>query len=112
MSRIVAICAAGFLLLQLSCRDFGASPGTITVHVFENVTVSVPGIKVLLVETGDILYTDSSGNAVFTVIPGSYTLRLFNIGTPGPGRPFVDVPVTVGDGENVRVSVFDCRLCV
>jgi hypothetical protein len=71
----------------------------------------VAGKKIELVPTGLSKITDSNGIAGFTVPAGRYTVRAYEIGTPGPGRPFVDFNVESFSGLTTTVNIFDCQAC-
>ncbi len=71
----------------------------------------VAGIKILLVETGDSVYTDSNGMAAFTVPAGNYTVRAFDINRGGPTLISVDFNVAVKPGETITVDIVDCLPC-
>ncbi len=71
----------------------------------------VPGIKILLVGTGDTLTTDSTGMATFTVPAGKYTVRAFDINRGGPALISVDFDVAVRPGETTTVDIVDCLPC-
>ncbi len=71
----------------------------------------IAGIKILLVETGDTLYTDSAGMASFTVPAGKYTIRAFDINRGGPVLISVDFGVAVKPGETTTVDIADCPPC-
>lgn len=55
--------------------------------------------------------TDDRGVAVFLVPTGKYTLRAYQINTPGPGLPYVDFTVTTIRDQTTRLEVVDCVVC-
>lgn len=72
----------------------------------------VPGKRIDLVPTTYSQLTDSTGIAEFIVPAGRYTIRAYEIGTPGPGRPFLDFNVETYPGLTTTVNIFDCQGCV
>jgi len=70
------------------------------------------GKKIQLVQTGETKYTDSNGEAAFSVAAGKYVLRAFDINRGGPCCGSIDFDVQVNPGEHVTVDIFDCLPCL
>jgi len=70
------------------------------------------GKRIELRGTCLILVTDRNGSAMFVVPAGPYVVRAYDIGTPGPGRAFVEKNVEVAWDHTSRVEFFDCTACV
>ena len=87
-----------------------AEPGHLVVYVYWE--GGSPGKQIKVIETEAVKLTDEAGLAGFTLTPGTYTVRAWGIGLPGPGREFVDFPATVRSGETTRIEIFDCVPCV
>jgi hypothetical protein len=86
-------------------------PGEVIAHVHWG-PQDLAGKRVLLMQTGDTLRTDSYGKARFVVPPGTYVLRAFEINRGGPGLPWVDFKVKVRSGEEKLVDIVDCLPCL
>ncbi len=66
-----------------------------------------------ILETGAKDTTDTTGIARFDLRPGNYTVRVYGLNGPGPiVSQKKDFPVSMKSGENQRLEVFDCLLCV
>ena len=109
------------LLLSLtfaSCHHNPVAPGPglifggeIIAHVyFQNQNLS--GKKVMLLETQETGTTNADGRFSFTVKPGHYTLRAYDINRGGPAHRDLDFEVMVQQGEIKIVDIFDCLACV
>ncbi len=103
-----------FALTVVGCSDKGVEPPSPTlilvkVHWQDQ---GVPDIPILLVQTGDSLKTDSTGVAVFSVTPGSYTVRAYEIQRGGPVLQHIDFDVEVGRGKTANVDIVDCLPCL
>ena len=85
--------------------------GRIVVHVYSG-DQGIAGKEAEVLELGKTKSTDVNGIAVFHVPVGTYTVRVYDITSGGPALRYVDTKVTVMAGEEVRVEVFDCLLCV
>src|SRR4029077_14494587 len=86
--QLAAACCA---LALLSCNRSPTAPGgAVLVHVLENNVVPSPDKKIeirgTLLDRTQSQTTDANGEAVFLVRAGSYVVRAYEIGTPGPGR--------------------------
>ena len=85
------------------------------VYVSQDRAGPAPGKKIEVV--GAILsramdgVTDENGLAQFRVPAGSYTVRAYALGEPGPGRPFVEQKVEVQSAVEGRVEFNDCTMC-
>jgi hypothetical protein len=99
----------------LSCKDTPVQPPPPAMsHIVSYVywaDQGVAGKQIDLVPTSSTKVTDSKGIAEFTVPAGRYTLRAYGIGTPGPGRPFVDFNVETTPGLTTTINIFDCQDC-
>jgi hypothetical protein len=72
----------------------------------------IAGKKIVLVETQDTTYTDSTGLATFVVPAGNYTVRAFEINRGGPVRLSIDFDVATVPGETTTVDIIDCLPCL
>ena len=98
----------------LSCKDTPSQPPLAMSQIVANVhwqSQGIVGSKIELVQTGETKLTDSAGNAKFSVPAGIYIVRAYGIGTPGPGRPFVDFTVKALSGKIATVDIVDCFPC-
>ena len=87
-----------------------AAPGRLVVYVhWEG---GSPGKQIEVIEAGAEKVTDQAGLAGFALAPGTYTVRAWDIGMPGPGSVSIDFTVTVRRGETTRLEIFDCVPCV
>ncbi|HUI09704.1 MAG TPA: hypothetical protein VL221_05205 [Bacteroidota bacterium] len=115
MKRLILVSPLVVLaVLLISCRDFGppVEQSLIVTHVHWG-SQGIPGIKVVLVGFADTAYTNASGTVVFPVVPGSYTVRAFDINRGGPfGLGGVDYGVTAPAGSVGFVDIIDCLPCV
>jgi hypothetical protein len=111
---------ARFLLIALAvvfgCSDQGgespAQPSTLIVAKVHWGDQGVPGVKVDLLQTAATLHTDSTGVAVFSVVPGKYVVRAFGINRGGPVQQYIDFDVDVKSGETYVVDIVDCLPCL
>ena len=113
--RTVAVrnlAAACCVLTLLSCGHSPTAPsGRVQVYVSQDGVRPAPGKKIELPGTSLSQATDGNGLAVFAVPPGSYVVRAYEIGTPGPGRPFVEQSVEVESARTSQVRFNDCTMC-
>jgi hypothetical protein len=104
-----------FTALELGSQgqQFVAAPvrGHITVFVHWQ-EQGVPGHRVELLQTGASHTTDESGIVRFSVRPGNYTVRIFDLNHGGPPLWITDYPVSVKAGATVQVEAVDCLPCV
>ncbi len=87
MKRILQLLPIILLvLLQLHCSDIfdPLKFGYISVFVYSGGNQTVSGIKVEIVQTGEVKKTNENGIAEFQVNPGNYTVRVYDIQGPGP----------------------------
>jgi hypothetical protein len=111
-----ALAAAVFTLTLLSCGHSlapTASPpgGQLVVHVTQNGDGPSPGKRIEVVGVSLSQTTDANGLASFVLLAGPHVVRAYDIGTPGPGRPFVEQGIEVTPGQTARLEFFDCVLC-
>ena len=106
------------VLLQFHCSNIlgpAGKHGYIVVYVHGGLNGSDPvsGVKVELVQTGEVKNTNENGVAAFKVNPGSYTIRVYGLVSGGPPIPHtVEIPVVVKDSFDTPViRVFDCLVC-
>ena len=85
-------------------------PGLLVVHVYWE--RGQPDKQVAILETLAVGVTDVAGLAEFSLAPGNYTVRAWDIGMPGPGMAAIDFTVTVRSGETTRLEIPDCVPCV
>ena len=114
-SRTGVVCrlaAACCVLTLLSCgRSPSAPGGLLLVFVSDTGGGPVPGKRIELRGTSLSRFTDENGLAPFTVHAGSYVVRAYEIGTPGPGRPFVEQSIEVESARISRAQFTDCAMC-
>ena len=84
--------------------------GTLEVYVYFR-DQGLEGKSLELLEVGIERTTDASGLAVFSVPPGTYTLRAYDINRGGPCCPYVDEDVSIQTGKRTRVEIWDCVDC-
>lgn len=106
------IFAAAGLLTLLSCGRSPLAPGgLLLVYVAENGDGPSVGKAIELRGTSLRQTTDENGIVVFTVPAGRYVVRAYDIGTPGPGLPFVEQSVTIERARTSRAEFNDCTMC-
>ena len=108
-------CAFLFAFLILSCKEIPSEPllhsSLIIVKVhWQN--EGVPGVPLLLVQTGDSVQTDSNGLALFPVSAGHYVIRAFGINRGGPALRSIDFDVEARLGNVAEVDIVDCLPCL
>ncbi len=101
----------------VSCRDSTLieepEVGRIFVQVLElGSNVPEAGVKIQVLETGEIKTTDSNGVSTFVVIAGTYTVRVFGLNHGGPIRLYEDIPVNITPNGRKVLTLFDCIFCV
>ena len=118
--RTIIVCylvAACCVLTLLSCgRSPSAPGGRLQVYVSQDGVRPAAGKKIeirgtLLSGTFLSQSTDANGLAVFIVHAGRYVVRAYEIGTPGPGRLFVEQSVEVDPAGMSEVHFNDCTMC-
>jgi hypothetical protein len=115
MKKFLPLLVAIVSLFPACKHDAPIQPPPLQSQIVVHVTwqnQGVAGKKIVIVELAETTYTNAGGLAQFNVHPGHYTLRAFDIGTPGPGRPFIDLTVTAFAGEATPIDIFDCQACV
>ncbi len=107
--KLATACCA---LALLSCGRSPLAPeGRLQVYVSENGSGPAAGKRIEIRETSLSQSTDKNGLALFTVSPGNYVVRAYEIGTPGPGFPFVEQSVEVASARTSRTQFNDCTMC-
>jgi len=114
--RIVVLLVCCFLFSFTSCFQSNsgglAATGVIDASVILTGSFQPEaGKRIQIQETGKMKITDASGHVLFSAAPGTYTVRAFEIGTPGPGRPYIDSVVVVKLAETARITFVDCPQC-
>ncbi|HTY57593.1 MAG TPA: hypothetical protein VMF59_02205 [Bacteroidota bacterium] len=104
------------VILLCGCSDFHPT-GPITPTGLISVNVhwgdqGVPGIPVVLLQTGDSLQTGSNGMAIFPVRSGHYVVRVYGINRGGPVLISSDYSVDAKEGEVAMVDIVDCLPCL
>ena len=117
-SRAVVIgqlASACCVLTLLSCGHSPSAPaGELVVHVTQDGTGPAPGKQI---EVGGKSLrgvsgvTDGNGLARFFLPGGSYVVRAYALGTPGPSRPYVEKSIEVQPAHESRAEFNDCTLC-
>ncbi len=110
---VVGLLASGCCALALlSCgRSPSAPSGQLLVHVTQDGIGPAPGKQIEIVGTMQSRMTDENGLARFYLPAGSYVVRAYAIGTPGPGRPFVEQSVEVEPARRSQADFNDCTVC-
>lgn len=113
--------AIGLLLLALlaaSCRETPSQPfppqprlGQIIAYVYWD-NRGLAGKQIVLVQTGETLFTDANGLAKFSVPAGHYVVRAFEINRGGPAYRTIDIAVDAKAGIITKVDIFDCLACL
>src|SRR5580765_4783182 len=111
---VARLTSAWCVLLLLSCGHSPSAPaGQLLVHVTQDGTGPAPGKKIEVV--GAFLHrlgvTDENGLTEFFVPAGSYIVRAYALGMPGPGLPYVEQNVEVGSARESRAEFNDCTRC-
>ena len=115
------LAAACCVFALLSCNRSPSGPtvtsppstasGQLLVYVSTNGIGPAPGKTIELKDTSLSQSTDENGQALFTVRAGTYVVRAFDIGTPGPSRPYVEQTVVVETARTSRAQFNDCTMC-
>ncbi|MCI0556136.1 MAG: hypothetical protein L0287_34780 [Anaerolineae bacterium] len=99
------------VFINFRCTELSPSDwSTITVYVYWQDT-GVPDKKIEIIQTGETRYTDERGIAEFTLSPGSYTVRVYDINRGGPCCGFVEYDVMLKTSTTEKIDVFDCQSC-
>lgn len=113
--RTLVVCilaAACCVLTLLSCGSSPTAPGGhLLVYVSQDGIGPAPGKRIEIVGTPLSQATDENGLALFTVCAGSHVVRAYELGTPGPSRPFVEQSIEVQSARISRAEFNDCRFC-
>jgi hypothetical protein len=88
-----------------------APGGHLLVYVSENGAGPAPGKRIEILGTPLSQSTDENGLALFKVHAGTHVVRAYEIGTPGPGRPYVEQSVDISPASTSRVQFNDCTMC-
>ena len=115
------LAAAGCVLALLSCGRSATAPsaasgqhagsGQLLVSVSVNGVTPAAGKKIEIEGTSLSQTTDMNGQTLFTVHAGSYVVRAYDIGTPGPSREYVEKSVVVEAAHTSRAQFNDCTMC-
>ena len=109
---VYKLAAACCVLTLLSCgRSPSAPSGQLLVYVSQDGVRPAPGKRIEIRGTSLSQSTDANGMVQFSVHAGSYVVRAYAIGTPGPGRPFVEQTVDVKSALTTRAQFNDCTMC-
>jgi hypothetical protein len=100
------------LLVLAACGHSPSAPGgRLLVTVQQDSDLPSAGKQIELVGTSLHQYTDANGHAEFSVKAGSYVVRAYDLGTPGPSHPYVEQTVKVEPALTSVARFFDCTLC-
>jgi len=109
----IVILAVPFLLAVQGCKGINEPAKDAKIVVLVHWEASpIEGKKVEIVETAEIRFTDNTGFAEIAVLPGNYTVRIYEINQGGPCCAYVDLTVSVNAGETRALDVVDCLPCV
>jgi hypothetical protein len=111
MSKGTLLLCLCSLVLSQNCTEISVpvQDARIVVYVHWG-EMGIPKKKVELRETGETKETNERGLAEFAVVPGKYTVRVYNINRGGPSYLYYDFAVEVK--ANTIVDVVDCLPCV
>ena len=104
-----------FALLLASCYALPYEPPQPLSLIIANVhweSQGVAGVPILLVQTGDTMYTGANGLAIFSVPAGHYVIRAFGINRGGPIAWSIDFDVETQSGDVKFVDIVDCLPCL
>ena len=102
-------------LLLLSCNETPPQPPQPNSQIVAYVhwdNEALAGKKIELVQSGETKLTDSTGQAVFSVSAGKYTIRAYNINHGGPSVGSIDFDVEVSAAGTSKIDIVDCLPCV
>ena len=103
---------AACVLTLVSCGHSPTAPdGQVLVYVAENGAGPAPGKTIEILGTSLSQATDAHGIALFSVPAGTHVVRAYQLGTPGPGRLYVEQSVEVRSARTSRVEFNDCTMC-
>jgi hypothetical protein len=98
--------------MLVSCGHSPTAPtGLLMVQVLADGTEPAPGKTIEIVGTALRQVTNENGLALFRVPGGRHVVRAYDLGTPGPGRPYVEQAAEVVPAGTVRVEFNDCVHC-
>lgn len=104
-----------FALLLPSCKETPSQAlqrkGSIVTYVHWD-NQAMAGKKIELVQTRETKLTDSAGAADFSVPPGKYTIRAYDINRGGPSLRSIDFDIEVHAAETTKIDILDCLPCV
>lgn len=111
--QLLRVIIALIILASLRCTDIydPILRGTITVLVHWD-DFGIRDKKVELLQTGEVKKTNEKGLAEFTVKPGSYTIRVYDVNKGRPCCAFIDLKADVKANESIVLDVVDCLPCV
>jgi hypothetical protein len=113
--RTVVVCVLAAACCALTLLSCGGSPlapsGQLLVSVSENGTLPAPGKRIEVIGTTLSEVTNANGQAAFVLRAGSYVVRAYALGTPGPGRPYVEQTVVVESAQLSQAQFNDCTMC-
>ena len=115
ISKFLSRFAAIFFILcaSLQCSDIydvSKAEGLLTVFVHFN-DFPIAGKKVELIRTGETKQTNDEGKAEFRLLPGDYTIRVYDINRGGPCCAYVDFDVDIKPSESQLLKVYYCLPC-
>ena len=113
--RTVVVCMLATACCALTLLSCGGSPmapgGQVLVTVLENGVRPAPGKRIEIRGTTLSEVTNANGQAVFIVHAGTYVVRAYDLGTPGPGLPYVEQTVEVQSAHMSQAQFNDCTMC-
>jgi hypothetical protein len=109
---VCKLAAACCVLTLLSCGRLPSAPGgQLLVYVSQDGTRPAPGKKIEIRGTSFSQFTDETGEALFRLRAGTYVVRAYALGGPGPGFPYVEQNVDVEPARMSRAQFNDCTMC-
>jgi len=107
------LAAACCMLALLSCSGAPTAPGgVLQVYVGQDTGGPAPGKTIEIVGTSLRQTTDAQGIAAFSLRPGTYVVRAYDINMGGPCCAYVDKTVEVHTAHTTRAQFSDCTRCV
>ncbi|HEX7878549.1 MAG TPA: hypothetical protein VF720_04030 [Candidatus Eisenbacteria bacterium] len=111
--HLLRLAALAALLAPLGC-DYASIQlhfsGALVVYVYDD-NLAIRGTIIEVVETGEKATTNASGLATFTLSPGTYTVRAYDINRGGPCCAYVEEAVEVERDGEARVAIWTCVRC-
>lgn len=112
VTAVRVLIAATCLFSLASCGRSPLAPGgRLLVYVSENGDGPSAGKTIEIQGTSLRQTTDENGIVEFIVPAGRWVVRAYDIGTPGPGRPFVEQTVEIERARTSRAEFNDCTMC-